>query len=161
VHSAQGRGRKGIDGVDFKVIEALRHLAYVLVIPLFAAAYLNDRQMLNEYYQLDREAVIEFMESSTLDRLLNSSDFRLWGLGWGVFIGIIMVMTGVVLIMAGVMIDLVDKYTQGVFSALLGIGCVLVGVLFFAGLAVGAPFAKLNPFWNLGLLSLGFILLDR
>jgi hypothetical protein len=37
----------------------------------------------------------------------------------------------------------------------------VIAVLFIAGLASGAPFAKLNPFWNLGLISYGFILLDR
>jgi hypothetical protein len=37
--------------MDFGLLDAVRKLAYVLVVPLFIAAYLNDNQMLNEHYQ--------------------------------------------------------------------------------------------------------------
>jgi hypothetical protein len=73
--------------MDFGLLDSLRKLAYVLVVPLFIAVYLNDNEMLNEYYQLDKEAIIGFTESSILDWLLNSSDFRLLVIGWGLFIG--------------------------------------------------------------------------
>jgi hypothetical protein len=63
--------------------------------------------------------------------------------------------------MAGMMVDQIDSWTRASFSVVFGIGCMLIGVLFIAGLAAGAPLAKLNLFWNLGLISFGFILLDH
>jgi hypothetical protein len=147
--------------MDFGLLDALRKLAFVLVCPLFIAAYLNDNQMLNEHYQLDREAIIEFTESSTLNWMLNSEDIQLRSIGWGGFIGFFVIGVGCVLVMTVFLITESDRWVRVPISTVFGIGCMLLRVLFIAGLASGAPFAKLNPFWNLALVCYGFILFDR
>jgi hypothetical protein len=147
--------------MDIGLLDALRKLAYVLVVPLFIAAYFNDQGILNEYYQLDPEAVVRFTESSWFDWMLNSSDFRLWGIGWGLFIGFYVVVVGFFVLGSAFVILESDWWTRLPISFVFGIGCMLIAVLFIAGLAAGAPFAKLNPFWNGGLICFGFILLDN
>jgi hypothetical protein len=150
----------GVDIMDFGLLDTLRKLAYVLVIPMFAAANLNDYQMLNEHYQMDAEAIIRFTESSILAWLLNSSDFRLWGIGWGLFVGIYVVMTGFLVFGSALIIEESDRWVRVPVSSVFGVGCMLAGLLFIAGLAAGAPIAQLNMFWNGGLICFGFILLD-
>jgi hypothetical protein len=73
--------------MDIGLLDAMRKLAFVLVVPFFIAAYFNDEKILNEHYQLDSEAVVRFTESSWFEWMLNSEDLRLWGIGWGLFIG--------------------------------------------------------------------------
>jgi hypothetical protein len=116
--------------------------------------------MLNEYYQLEPEAIIRVTESSTLGWTLNSSDIRLRTIGWCLFIGYYLVFIGSALFMTGLMIHLIDRWTYGTISVVIGVGCMLLGVLFAVGLGVGAPLAKLNLFWNGGLICFGFILWD-
>jgi hypothetical protein len=69
--------------MDIGLLDAMRKLAWVLVVPLFIAAYFNDEKILNEHYQLDSAAVVRFTASSWFDWMLNSEDSRLWGIGWG------------------------------------------------------------------------------
>jgi hypothetical protein len=149
------------NAMAFGILETLRKLAYVLVLPLFAAAYIHDQGMLNEHYQLEPEAIIRVTESSTLDWLLSSSDVRLTTIGWCPFIDYYLIIIGSALFMTAMMIELLDRWTYGTISVVIGIGCMLLGVLFVAGLAAGAPLAKLHLFWNGGLICFGFILWDR
>jgi hypothetical protein len=146
--------------MDFGLLDSLRKLAYVLVVPLFVAVYLNDNEMLNEYYQLDKEAIIRFTESSILDWLLNSSDFRLLVIGWGLFIGFYVVIASFFVFGSVLLISELDRWVHVPVSALFGVCCMLIGVLFIAGLALSVPLAKLNLFLNGGLICYGFILLD-
>jgi hypothetical protein len=53
-----------------------------------------------------------------------------------------------------------NRWFRVPISYVFGIGCMLAGLLFIAGLAKGAPIADLKMFWNGGLICFGFILLD-
>jgi hypothetical protein len=147
--------------MDIGLLDAMRKLAWVLVVPLFIAAYFNDEKILNEHYQLDSEAVVRFTASSWFDSMLNSEDIRLWGIGWGLFIGFYVVTVGFFVFGSAFVLSESDFWLRVPLSVVFGVGCMLIAVLFIAGLASGAPFAKLNPFWNGGLICYGFILLDR
>jgi hypothetical protein len=54
----------------------------------------------------------------------------------------------------------VEIHTNVPVLIFVGLICMIIGVLFVAGLASGASFKTLNPFWSLGLVCYGFGLLE-
>jgi hypothetical protein len=152
-------------------IETLKRFGGLLALLLFTAALMMDLEMLDEHYMPTAEGVlITLQDIPLLEWALTNSAREIQLVGWAIMLGVLVAFVYffvwfIALALAEIHIQVgyyAEVYAQTSFPFLhiVGVVCMLVGVLFFTALFTGAELSLFNPFWNAGLLCYGFYIFD-
>lgn len=138
------------------LVKALQLVVHWLPVVLFAAAYLNDRQMLDARGMPTAQGVVNTFNAGLLAGLLTHQVPAIQLLGWAVFLGSLALLILAPIILIHDTLLWLDMHRDG-WPFLYGAGllCILPGVVFGASLIMGTPLWVLNPFWYLGLMCYG------
>jgi hypothetical protein len=150
---------EGVSMVNLKDIESLHKLAFLLVVPFFTAA-----SMIDHTFDSILDVVLFPLMWWVRNVTSYDPDLAEFALGCFILVGII----GAILIGLSVGLWATDRMVAQIplvgeyLTVLLWIGltCITAG-LFVAGFVIpGLPQSPLNPFWHLGLLCYGIVLID-
>lgn len=132
-----------------KDLESIKNLGAILVIPLFAAAYISD-------------GALEIVRDPMLDWLRNQDSAAIKTFGWAIGLLIIVALvTFAIAIFDSCVAWLHVKLDAIYFMAWFGFACLTAGIFVLSFVIPGLPQSPINPLWHLGLLCYGFSLVDR
>jgi len=132
-----------------KDLESLKNIAVVVVIPLFAAAYVAD-------------GGINQIKDPILSWLRNNPYISIKIVGWAISFLWVVGIIAIALALIDFVLVWIDVNTgMELFLPWAGFACLTAGLFVFSHFIAGLPESPLNPFWHLGLISYGFTLIDR